>query len=164
MSREDQVNLISYANLFTSLKFFLRFNTYGILCPICPNSLNRLLPYLGAQDLTIQGRGYCHNHDEAPPNGCCRNPSLTQVRPNWPCHIIYDQMASGHILPSLVFLANSPPHQPPGHYPCFWAWGSFPSSRDLWPLEPPPGLLAQPLLSWGFGPFRPPTACMAHGP
>ncbi|MBW0487345.1 hypothetical protein O181_027060 [Austropuccinia psidii MF-1] len=27
---------------------------------------NWLVPYLGAQELTIQGRGYCHNHKESP--------------------------------------------------------------------------------------------------
>ncbi|MBW0545090.1 hypothetical protein O181_084805 [Austropuccinia psidii MF-1] len=43
-------------------------------------------------------------------------------------------MAPGHILPSLAPLANSPPHQPPSHYPCFWAWGVFSVSEG--PMAP----------------------------
>ncbi|MBW0496096.1 hypothetical protein O181_035811 [Austropuccinia psidii MF-1] len=37
---------------------------------------------------------------------------------SWPYH-----PSTGHILPALALLGNSPPHQPPGHYPCLWAWG-----------------------------------------
>ncbi|MBW0482226.1 hypothetical protein O181_021941, partial [Austropuccinia psidii MF-1] len=57
MSKEDQINVISYANLFTSLKFSFQ-NSIPLepLCPIHLNSLKRLVPYLGAQELTIQGR------------------------------------------------------------------------------------------------------------
>ncbi|MBW0514647.1 hypothetical protein O181_054362 [Austropuccinia psidii MF-1] len=70
-----------------------------------------------------------NNH---PPNGCCNifmpNYALLAISSfHWPF------MASGHILPSLALLANSPPHQPPENYPCFWAWVVF-SSRGLWPL------------------------------
>ncbi|MBW0588688.1 hypothetical protein O181_128403 [Austropuccinia psidii MF-1] len=76
----------------------------------------------------------------------------------------------GNILPSLALLDNSPPHQPPGHYPCFWAWGLFSLPGAYGPSSPPPGPLAQPLILWGFGlnslfgPFRPPTASTARGP
>ncbi|MBW0471623.1 hypothetical protein O181_011338 [Austropuccinia psidii MF-1] len=48
-----------------------------------------------------------------PVNVSCANSSLTQVRANSPCHIIHGQLAPsaavwplGHILPSLVLLAN----------------------------------------------------------
>ncbi|MBW0525968.1 hypothetical protein O181_065683 [Austropuccinia psidii MF-1] len=69
--------------------------------------------------------GYCHNHEFDPPVDGCGNPTWSQVGANWSSHIIYGQsaplgvlwllrhnpfrwpfMASGHILPSLVFLAN----------------------------------------------------------
>ncbi|MBW0586270.1 hypothetical protein O181_125985 [Austropuccinia psidii MF-1] len=55
-------------------------------------------------------------------HGCCGNPAWNQVGANWPHHIVYGQLApfcvlwtfghstfplaSGHILPSLAFLAN----------------------------------------------------------
>ncbi|MBW0583008.1 hypothetical protein O181_122723 [Austropuccinia psidii MF-1] len=96
------------------------------LCPIRLNSLNRLLPYLGAQELTIQGRGVLSQPRVMTLlHGCCGNPAWNQVGANWPHHIFYGQlvpsgalwnfghgtspwpfMASGHILPSLAFLAN----------------------------------------------------------
>ncbi|MBW0585921.1 hypothetical protein O181_125636 [Austropuccinia psidii MF-1] len=58
MSREDQFNLNSYANILSVQIFsFQDSNTSGIPTSNPSNSLNRLLPYLGAQELTIRGRG-----------------------------------------------------------------------------------------------------------
>ncbi|MBW0574170.1 hypothetical protein O181_113885 [Austropuccinia psidii MF-1] len=143
-SRENQVNLNSYANTFISSNFLFRIqNPLKSPHPIHLSSLNRLLPYLAAQELTIQGRGYCHNHKEGPSSiGVAAIPTWDQVGANWPHHILMANLApsgalwnfghiplpcpfmpSGHILPSLASLANSSISPTPGLYPCFWAWG-----------------------------------------
>ncbi|MBW0536852.1 hypothetical protein O181_076567 [Austropuccinia psidii MF-1] len=58
MSREDQVNPISYAIISIGSKFsFQESIPLESLGLICFNSFNKLLPYLGALELTIQGRG-----------------------------------------------------------------------------------------------------------
>ncbi|MBW0519981.1 hypothetical protein O181_059696 [Austropuccinia psidii MF-1] len=124
MSREDQVNPISYAIISTSSKFsFQESIPLESLHPIRLNSLNRLLPYLGTQELTIKGRGVLSQpRGMTPLHGCCGNLSWNQVRANWPTLMLYSPlaiapppglswpqssfMASGHILPSLAFLAN----------------------------------------------------------
>ncbi|MBW0500874.1 hypothetical protein O181_040589 [Austropuccinia psidii MF-1] len=68
------------------------------------NILHRLLPWFSAQELTIQGGRYCHNHVESPPQWV--------FIANWTIFGVY-----GHILHPLAFLANSPPHQPQGGQP-----------------------------------------------
>ena len=94
MSREDQVNLNSYANkLISSISSFQDSMPLESLGHIRLNSLNRLLPYLGAQELTIQGRGVLSQ-----PRILTLlldgggNPTWSQVGANWPCHIIYGQL------------------------------------------------------------------------
>ncbi|MBW0585798.1 hypothetical protein O181_125513 [Austropuccinia psidii MF-1] len=134
MSREDHVNLNSYANDLISSNFLFK-----IKIPLEPprpihlNSLNRLLPYLDAQELTIQGRGVLSQPRRLTLlQGCCGNSNLEPVGANWPHLVSYGQlvpssalwpfghktfpygkswppssfMASGHILPSLASLAN----------------------------------------------------------
>ncbi|MBW0562800.1 hypothetical protein O181_102515 [Austropuccinia psidii MF-1] len=75
---------------------------------------------------------------------------------HWP------NMASGHILPSLASLANSPPHQPPGHYPCFFPWRVL--SVFQGPMAPlaTTRALGRTLNIRGSGPFRPPMASKAR--
>ncbi|MBW0589850.1 hypothetical protein O181_129565 [Austropuccinia psidii MF-1] len=82
-------------------------------------------------------------------------------------------MASGHILSSLAFLANS-------HFSNPWACGVILSSRGLQAPSHHPWIQGHPFHYWGFGlnglfgPFRPPTAStvrmvrklrsISHGP
>ncbi|MBW0521769.1 hypothetical protein O181_061484 [Austropuccinia psidii MF-1] len=121
MSREDQVNPISYTIISISSKFsFQESIPLESLFPIHLNVLNRLLPYLGAQELTIQGRGVLSQpRVMALLHGCCGNLAWDQVGANWTHHILYGQlapfgyitfpwpfMASSNILPSLAFLDN----------------------------------------------------------
>ncbi|MBW0529142.1 hypothetical protein O181_068857 [Austropuccinia psidii MF-1] len=58
MSKEDQIILRSHANLRPDLKLFFQdaIALYS-LHQIILNSLNRLLPWFGAQELTIKGGG-----------------------------------------------------------------------------------------------------------
>ncbi|MBW0535558.1 hypothetical protein O181_075273 [Austropuccinia psidii MF-1] len=117
MSREDQVNLNSYADTFISSDlFFSRFKIpLESLCPIHLNSLNRLLPYLGAQELTIQGRRVLSQPQRMTfLHWCCSNSNLRPSGANWPHHIFMANLVPsdalwsfGHILPSLASLANS---------------------------------------------------------
>ncbi|MBW0541638.1 hypothetical protein O181_081353 [Austropuccinia psidii MF-1] len=131
MSKEDQINLISYANLFTSL----------------------LVAYLGAQEITIQARRVLSQPQIITLlYWCCGNSSLTQARDNWPYHIIYGQLD-----PLVLYglLANSPPHQPQPITFAFGRGGSFQSSRGLWPLGPTPyisGAFRPPTASMACGP------------
>ncbi|MBW0552426.1 hypothetical protein O181_092141 [Austropuccinia psidii MF-1] len=77
MSKEDQINLISYAKFFTSLKVLFKIQPLDSLRLICLNSLNRLVPYLGSQELTIQGRGVLSQpRIIALLNWCCGNANL----------------------------------------------------------------------------------------
>ncbi|MBW0532237.1 hypothetical protein O181_071952 [Austropuccinia psidii MF-1] len=60
------------------------------LSPVRLNFLNRLLPYLGAQELTNQGRGVLSQPRVMTLlHGCCGNPAWNQVGANWPHHILY---------------------------------------------------------------------------
>ncbi|MBW0502282.1 hypothetical protein O181_041997 [Austropuccinia psidii MF-1] len=90
------------------------------LRPICLNSLNRIIPYLGAQELTIQGRGVlsqprrltllhrcCSDSNLEPSWGQLATPYLLwPIGPLWCSMAIWPFLASGHILPSLASLAN----------------------------------------------------------
>ncbi|MBW0509308.1 hypothetical protein O181_049023 [Austropuccinia psidii MF-1] len=63
------------------------------LSTISFNILNRLLPYLDAQELTIQGRGDCHNHENRPSSmGVAAILTWNQVPANWPHHIFHGQL------------------------------------------------------------------------
>ncbi|MBW0536253.1 hypothetical protein O181_075968 [Austropuccinia psidii MF-1] len=153
MSREDQVNPISYAIISISSKFSFRESIpLESLCPIHLNSLNSLLPYLGAQELTIQGmRVLSQPRVMTLLHGCCSNPAWNQAGANWPHHIFYGQLAplaiatspglswpqslfiaSGHILPSLAFLANFHIPNPQASIFVFGPGGVRLSPRGFW--------------------------------
>ncbi|MBW0475813.1 hypothetical protein O181_015528 [Austropuccinia psidii MF-1] len=79
-------------------------------------------------------------------------------------------MASGHILLSLTYLANNPPHQPPGQYPFLGLGGpvSLPGASGASSHHQVPG--SYPFyyevkgLNGLVRPFRPPMVSMARGP
>ncbi|MBW0555825.1 hypothetical protein O181_095540 [Austropuccinia psidii MF-1] len=99
---------------------------------------------------------------------------------NWPPWLFYGIhaitpsnghfMAPGHILPSLAFLANSHFTNPQAFIFDFGPGGSFCLLGASRPLSDNPWIQGHPFHYWGFGlnglfgPFRPPTAPMAHGP
>ncbi|MBW0578254.1 hypothetical protein O181_117969 [Austropuccinia psidii MF-1] len=120
-----------------------------LLHPIRLNSLNRLVPYLGALELTIQSRRVL-----SPPqrmtllNWFCVNPSL---KPRWGQLVtpyLHGKLAPsgapwrfGHNTffpwpyPAIIGLPGQlSSHQPPGLYLCLGPGGSFQSSRGLWTL------------------------------
>ncbi|MBW0532081.1 hypothetical protein O181_071796 [Austropuccinia psidii MF-1] len=100
-------------------------------------SLNRLLTGLGAQKLTIQGRGYCHNHGKTASQLAFMASQATTNA--WPIGHIINPRPSDHSwcgmalgpypwpqtpnkalrsYPApLALLSNFQPHQPPGQYP-----------------------------------------------
>ncbi|MBW0506005.1 hypothetical protein O181_045720 [Austropuccinia psidii MF-1] len=119
MSKEGKIILTSYANLFIGSQILLQDSKpLEPLIPIHLNSLNRILPGLGAWDLTIQGGGTVTTMGKNPPIDVYQCSSLTQLMENCPM---------GNTHPSwpypspLALLANSPPHQTPGQSHCFWA-------------------------------------------
>ncbi|MBW0512709.1 hypothetical protein O181_052424 [Austropuccinia psidii MF-1] len=96
-----------------------------------------------------------------PLNGCCGNSILTQVRANWPYHIIYGKLApSSNLWPSWLTLHLTNPQS----ITFFLGLGG--------PLDLPEayGPWHNPLYLWGFGlnglfgPFRPPTASTVDSP
>ncbi|MBW0582705.1 hypothetical protein O181_122420 [Austropuccinia psidii MF-1] len=78
-------------------------------------------------------------------------------------------MASGHILPSLAFLANPHFTNPQAFSFDFGPGGSFCLLGASWPPSHHPWIQDNPFHNWGFGlnglfvPFRPPTAPTARG-
>ncbi|MBW0482492.1 hypothetical protein O181_022207 [Austropuccinia psidii MF-1] len=97
-----------------------------------------------------------------PPMGVCSNNSLTSfyhqlvhtggLGPLGHTSFYWPIMASGHILLSLAFLTNPPPHQPPGQFLCFGPGGSSGLPGAFGPSSNHQGLNGL------FGPFRPPMA------
>ncbi|MBW0517383.1 hypothetical protein O181_057098 [Austropuccinia psidii MF-1] len=155
MSREDQVNPISYAFISICSNFsFQESIPLKSLCPIRLNRLNRRLPYLGAQELTIEGRGVLSQPQVMNLlHGCCHNPAWNQVGANWPHHISYSQfapfghinfpwpfMASGHILPSLASVANFHISNPQVSIFAFGLGGVALPPRGFWAPYPEPPL------------------------
>ncbi|MBW0574280.1 hypothetical protein O181_113995 [Austropuccinia psidii MF-1] len=111
----------------------------------------------------------------------CGNPTWSQDGANWSRHVLYGQLAplgalwslrhgpsqpsfiaSGHILPSLAFLADFHLTNPQA-FIFYLSGGSGPPSHHHWPL-------ANPFHYGGFGlnglfgPFRPPTASTVRRP
>ncbi|MBW0516247.1 hypothetical protein O181_055962 [Austropuccinia psidii MF-1] len=139
---------MSYANLVPVIKFLSRFNNSGIPKPNPSQQLQQafnLVWWSGAHHSRwgVLSQPYVI---PPPPIGVCGKYSLTSFYGQldhfgalWPLGNItshWPLMASGHVLNSLAFLANSPPHQPPGQY-LFLVLGvpSGPSSQHLglWP-------------------------------
>ncbi|MBW0475275.1 hypothetical protein O181_014990 [Austropuccinia psidii MF-1] len=80
MSKEDQINLILYANLFTSLKilFIIQYLLNPYVKSISTASTGfYLLLVLRSSPFKV-GR-YCPNHKYSPPNGCWGNSGLNPV-------------------------------------------------------------------------------------
>ncbi|MBW0483242.1 hypothetical protein O181_022957 [Austropuccinia psidii MF-1] len=159
MSKEDQVILTSYVNLLPVIKTLFKIKYLWIPYAQSFSTAStgfyiglvlRSSPFKVGRTVTTM----CNHH----PMGAYDNSSLNQIYGQlaissvlWPIRpfvVLYGFWAictsSGHILKPLALLANSPPHQPPGQYPCFGPGGSF-SPRGLWILYQSPGSLAQHL-------------------
>ncbi|MBW0464515.1 hypothetical protein O181_004230 [Austropuccinia psidii MF-1] len=130
-----------------------------------------LLPCLGSQELTIQGRGVLSKPWKNTPLNLCLwkskpPPIYVQI-----FHILNIRLfeplwcgTSPKAYPaSLASLANSQSCQPPGQY-CNSGPGDHLASQGPWSLTIYPWLSAHPLLLGGLGPFRPPMSFMVCGP
>ncbi|MBW0476718.1 hypothetical protein O181_016433 [Austropuccinia psidii MF-1] len=159
MSKEDQIILKPYANLESVLSSCQNSTPLESLCPIFLDRLNRILPYVCAQELTIQGRGYCHNPGKYPSQlvfMVIQAPpiygqfghififmpfeSSWQEIALWP----YPIMAPGPYPASVAALANSLCHHSPGQYIIYGPGGSFTLPGATGPTNPIQGLWPTP--------------------
>ncbi|MBW0476675.1 hypothetical protein O181_016390 [Austropuccinia psidii MF-1] len=77
---------------------------------------------------------------------------------NWPPLVLYDILAISGLRPYPAIIGppgQSPLHQPPVLYFCFWAWGVPLSSRGFLAPYPSPLALGQPFSLGGLGPNWP---------
>ncbi|MBW0541445.1 hypothetical protein O181_081160 [Austropuccinia psidii MF-1] len=164
MSKEDQINLMSYFNLFTSLK-----NLFKIQYPWNPyvQSVSRALTDLYLI-LVLRSSPFKVGGVLSQPqiitllNGCCGNSILTQVRANWPYHIIYAQLAPSSALWPLGYLTSSLAIYGLRPYTAFIGpLGQLPTSPTPRPL---PLFLGLGVLSIFQGPMAPLATTRALGP